>query len=133
MSKSSPAGCVFLLDDDKTMVKKIKSAVTDSDREIVFNEATKPGVSNLLTLQSAITGKDIAALVANYEGRGYGDLKGETAEIVQGTLAPIRDRVHELLKDRAELERLIHLGADKARVAAQPTIELVYQRVGFVR
>jgi tryptophanyl-tRNA synthetase len=133
MSKSSPAGCVFLLDDDKTMVKKIKSAVTDSDREIVFNEATKPGVSNLLTLQSAITGKDIATLVANYEGRGYGDLKGDTADIVQGTLAPIRDRVHELLKDRAELERLIHLGADKARVAAQPTIELVYQRVGFVR
>ena len=133
MSKSSPSGCVFILDDDKTMVKKIKSAVTDSEREIVFNETTKPGVSNLLTLQSAITGKEIAALVEHYEGKGYGDLKGETAEIVHSILAPIRDRVHELLKDRAELERLLHVGAEKARAAAQPTIELVYQRVGFVR
>jgi tryptophanyl-tRNA synthetase len=133
MSKSSPTGCVFLLDDDKAMLKKIKSAVTDSGREIVFNEQDKPGVSNLLTLQSAITGKDIATLEAQYEGKGYGDLKGDTAEIVRETLAPIRDRVHELLQDRAELMRLIHMGADKARAAAQPTIDLVYQRVGFVQ
>lgn len=133
MSKSSPAGCVFLLDDDKAMVKKIKSAVTDSGREIVFNEHTKPGVSNLLTLQMAITGKDIATLEAHYQGKGYGDLKGDTAEIVRETLAPIRDRVHEFLQDRAELTRLIHVGADKARAAAQPTIDKVYQRVGFVQ
>lgn len=131
MSKSSPGGCVFLLDDDKTMLKKIKSAVTDSDRDIVFDEAKKPGVSNLLTLQSAITGTSIANLVTQYEGKGYGDLKTDTAEIVHGTLAPIRDRVQELLKDRGELLRLIDLGGEKARAAAAPTIDLVYERVGF--
>lgn len=133
MSKSSPAGCVFLLDDDKTMVKKIRSAVTDSGREVVFDEATKPGVSNLLTLQSAISGLDIATLVAQYEGRGYGDLKGETADMVQSTLAPIRNRVNEFLVDRGELQRLMLEGAEKARAAAQPTIDVVYQRVGFVQ
>lgn len=72
-------------------------------------------------------------LEAHYEGKGYGDLKGETAEIVLDTLVPIRNRVHELLKDRTELTRLIHMGADKARTAAQPTIDMVYQRVGFAQ
>jgi tryptophanyl-tRNA synthetase len=133
MSKSSAAGCVFILDDDKTMLKKIKSAVTDSEREIIFDEVNKPGVSNLLTLQSAITGASIATLEANYVGKGYGDLKGDTAEIVLGVLAPIRDRVNELLGDRAELERLMSIGGEKARSAAQPTIDHVYERVGFVQ
>lgn len=133
MSKSSPSGCVFLLDDDKTMLKKIKSAVTDSERDIIFDEKAKPGVSNLLTLQSAITGTSVSTLVSNYAGKGYGDLKSDTAEIVHGTLAPIRDRVHELLQDRHELVRLMHLGAEKARTVAQPTIDLVYERVGFAQ
>ena len=131
MSKSSPSGCVFLLDDDKTMLKKIKSAVTDSERDIIFDEINKPGVSNLLTLQSAITGTSIVQLVGQYEGKGYGDLKADTAEIVHATLAPIRDRVSELMQDRAELLRLIDAGGEKARVAAAPTIDLVYERVGF--
>lgn len=133
MSKSSPSGCVFLLDEDKSMVKKIKSAVTDSDRDIIFDESAKPGVSNLLTLQSAITGTTISELVTSYAGKGYGDLKADTAEIVHATLAPIRDRVQELMTDRAELERLIARGGQKAREAAQPTIDLVYNRVGFVQ
>lgn len=131
MSKSSPTGCVFLLDDDKTMMKKIKSAVTDSDREIIFDESAKPGVSNLLVLQSAITGTDIPTLVSNYEGKGYGDLKSDTAEIVLGELGPIRDRVVEFLKDPAELNRLITRGGDKARAAAESTINAVYQGIGF--
>ena len=133
MSKSSPSGCVFLLDEDKSMLKKIKSAVTDSDRDIIFDESAKPGVSNLLTLQSAITGTTISELVTSYAGKGYGDLKADTAEIVHATLAPIRDRVQELMTDRAELERLIARGGQKAREAAQPTIDLVYNRVGFVQ
>jgi len=133
MSKSSPSGCVFLLDEDKSMLKKIKSAVTDSDRDIIFDESAKPGVSNLLTLQSAITGTTIPELVTSYAGKGYGDLKADTAEIVHATLAPIRDRVQELMTDRAELERLIARGGQKAREAAQPTIDLVYNRVGFVQ
>jgi tryptophanyl-tRNA synthetase len=133
MSKSSAAGCVFILDDDKTMLKKIKSAVTDSERDIIFDEVNKPGVSNLLTLQSAITGLSVTTLEANYVGKGYGDLKGDTAEIVLGALAPIRDRVREFLGDRAELERLMSLGGEKARSSAQPTIDQVYERVGFVQ
>jgi tryptophanyl-tRNA synthetase len=131
MSKSSPNGCVFLLDENKVAEKKIKSAVTDSEAEIRFDDQSKPGVSNLLTLQKAITGKSIAALESEYVGRGYGDLKKETAEIVLGVVEPIRTRVNELLTDPAELESLMNKGARKAREAAEPTLDLVYERVGF--
>ena len=131
MSKSSPPGCVFLLDDNKVAEKKIKSAVTDSDSEVSFDEDMKPGISNLLTLQKAITGKSIDVLESDYAGRGYGDLKKETAEIVLGVIEPIRTRVHELLTDPAELQTLMNKGAQKARDAAAPTLDLVYERVGF--
>ncbi len=131
MSKSSPGGCVFLLDENKAVEKKIKSAVTDSDAVVRFDEAKKPGVSNLLTLQKAITGKTMEVLESEYTGRGYGDLKKETAEIVLGVVDPIRTRVNELLTDPAELESLMNKGAQKAREAAAPTLELVYKRVGF--
>lgn len=131
MSKSSPSGCVFLLDENKTAEKKIKSAVTDSDAEVRFDDENKPGVSNLLTLQKAITGKSIDVLEAEYAGRGYGDLKKETAEIVLGVVEPIRMRVNELLTDPAELESLMNKGAHKAREASAPTLDLVYERVGF--
>ncbi len=131
MSKSSPSGCVFLLDENKAVEKKIKSAVTDSDAVVRFDEAKKPGVSNLLTLQKAITGKTMEVLESEYTGRGYGDLKKETAEIVLGVVDPIRTRVNELLTDPAELESLMNKGAQKAREAAAPTLELVYERVGF--
>ncbi len=131
MSKSSPSGCIFLLDENKAAEKKIKSAVTDSDAVVRFDEAKKPGVSNLLTLQKAITGKTMEVLESEYTGRGYGDLKKETAEIVLGVVDPIRTRVNELLTDPAELESLMNKGAQKAREAAAPTLELVYERVGF--
>mgnify|MGYP006268018933 CR=1 FL=1 len=132
MSKSSPAGCVFLLDDDKALTKKIKSAVTDSERDIVFDTERKPGVSNLLSMQQALTGKGIDELVAGYEGRGYGDLKGETAEIVVEFVRPIRERVAELMSDRAELSRLMSIGAHKARATAGETLAAVYDKVGFI-
>ncbi len=131
MSKSSPSGCVFLLDENEAVEKKIKSAVTDSDAVVRFDEAKKPGVSNLLTLQKAITGKTMEVLESEYTGRGYGDLKKETAEIVLGVVDPIRTRVNELLTDPAELVSLMNKGAQKAREAAAPTLELVYERVGF--
>ena len=131
MSKSSPSGCVFLLDENKVAEKKIKSAVTDSDASVVFNEVTKSGVSNLLTLQKAITGKSIETLESEYEGRGYGDLKKETAEIVLGVVEPIRSQVNELLTDPAELESLMNKGAQKARSAAEPTLAAVYEKIGF--
>jgi tryptophanyl-tRNA synthetase len=132
MSKSAPAGCAFLLDDDKALTKKIKSAVTDSEREIRFDPEGKPGVSNLLAIQQALTGRGIAELERTYEGRGYGDLKGETAEIVVETVAPIRTRVEELMSDPAELRRLMTIGAHRARETAAQTLDVVYERVGFV-
>ncbi|MGK2869646.1 MAG: tryptophan--tRNA ligase, partial [Mycobacterium sp.] len=105
MSKSaaSDAGLISLLDDPKKTAKKIRSAVTDSEREIRFDRDTKPGVSNLLTIQSAVTGTDIDTLVTGYAGRGYGDLKTETADAVVEFVTPIKARVDELLDDPAEL------------------------------
>ena len=132
MSKSSPAGCAFLLDDDKTLAKKVKSAVTDSEREVRYDMDAKPGVSNLLTIQSAITGRGMDVIVADYAGRGYGDLKADTAEIVVDFVRPIRERVDELMGDPAELRRLMTIGAHKARATASDTLDAVYQAVGFV-
>ena len=131
MSKSSPSGCVFLLDENKAAEKKIKSAVTDSDGEVRFDELNKPGVSNLLALQKAINNTSIASLESEYAGRGYGDLKKETSEVVLSVIEPIRTRVNELLIDPAELESLMNKGAQKARDAAEPTLNLVYDRIGF--
>lgn len=132
MSKSSPTGCVFLLDEDKVSAKKIKSAVTDSEREIRFDPKVKAGVSNLLTLQQAILGTPMDELVAGYVDRGYGDLKKETAEIVLDAIGPIRERTREYLADPSELRRAMDKGAGKARAAAAPTLAAVYEKVGFV-
>ena len=131
MSKSSPSGCVFLLDENKAAEKKIKSAVTDSDAVVRFDELNKPGVSNLLALQKAINNTSIESLESEYEGRGYGDLKKETFEVVLSVIEPIRTRVNQLLTDPAELESLMNKGAQKARDAAEPTLNLVYDRIGF--
>jgi tryptophanyl-tRNA synthetase len=132
MSKSSPSGCAFLLDDDAVLAKKFKTAVTDSEREIRFDMATKPGVSNLLAMQQALTGRAIAELEAAYAGKGYGDLKSDTAEIVIGFVRPIRERVGELMADPAELRRLMAVGATKASHTARHTLAAVYEAVGFV-
>lgn len=132
MSKSAPAGCVFLLDDPGVTRKKIMSAVTDSGREIWFDPEDKPGVSNLLTLLSAFDGRPIDEVVSSYEGRGYGDLKKDVAEVVVDFCLGFRGRVDELMADPAELSRLVRMGADRARAAATPTLAAVYDRVGFV-
>ena len=133
MSKSSPAGCVFILDDDAVTTKKIKSAVTDSQREISFDPDGKPGVSNLLTMQQAILGTSMSDLVAQYSDKGYGDLKKDTAEIVVAAIQPIRERTRDYLADPAELQRIMHEGAGKARQVAGTTLAAVYDKVGFVR
>lgn len=132
MSKSAPTGCIFLLDDPKVTRKKIMSAVTDSERDIRFDPEGKPGVSNLLTLVSALEGRPVEEVESGYEGRGYGDLKKDVAEIVVDYCDGFRSRVDELMSDPAELGRLVRLGADRARAAATPTLEAVYERVGFV-
>ena len=132
MSKSSPAGCVFLLDDASVTAKKIKSAVTDSQREIVFDPDRKPGVSNLLTIQQAILGTSMDDLVSHYSDKGYGDLKKDTADIVVAAVQPIRERTQDYLADPAELLRVMHQGAGKARQVAAKTLATVYEKVGFV-
>ncbi len=134
MSKSaaSDAGLISLLDDPAKTAKKIRSAVTDSDREIRFDAEAKPGVSNLLTIQSAVTGTAIDALVRGYEGRGYGDLKKDTAEAVVEFVTPIKTRVDELLADQAELEAVLAAGAQRARGVSANTLKRVYERLGFL-
>lgn len=134
MSKSaeSPAGLINLLDEPKLIAKRIKSAVTDTGTEIRFDRENKPGVSNLLTIYSAITGQSIEQLTAAYEGKMYGHLKVDLAEVVTAHLSPIRDRANELLADPAELDRLLAVGADKAREAAAATLKDVYSKVGFL-
>lgn len=132
MSKSLPHGAVFLLDDPRTITKRIKSAVTDSETEVRFDPETKPGVSNLLSILAAFTDRDVDTVVKDYEGKGYGALKGDTAEAVVAFAQPFAARVAELRGDPAELERLMAAGAAKARVVAAQTVATVYDRVGFV-
>ena len=134
MSKSAAtdAGLISLLDDPKKTAKKIRSAVTDSEREIRFDREAKPGVSNLLTIQSAVTGTDIDTLVAGYAGRGYGDLKTETADAVVDFVTPIKARVDELLDDPAELQAVLAKGAARADEVASATLQRVYDRMGFL-
>ena len=132
MSKSSPTGCVFLLDDPKVTRKKIMSAVTDSEREIRYDPEAKAGVSNLLTLLSAFDGRDVHEMAGTYDGRGYGDLKKDVAEVVVDFCTGFRAKVDDLMADPAELNRLVRQGAERARAAAAPTLEAVYDRVGFV-
>jgi len=124
MSKSAAteAGLINLLDDPKTSAKKIRSAVTDSDREVRYDQEAKPGVSNLLTIQSAVTGTDVAKLVDGYTGRGYGDLKADTADAVVEFVVPIKARVDELLADPAELESVLAAGAQRAKDVSAKTL-----------
>jgi tryptophanyl-tRNA synthetase len=133
MSKSLPgAGCLSLLDAATVSAKKIRSAVTDTGREVVADPVAKPGVTNLLTIHSALSGQSIAALEERFAGRGYGDLKKEVAEVVTDALAPIQQRTAELLGDPAELQRILATGAARAREVAAPTLATVYDRVGFL-
>jgi tryptophanyl-tRNA synthetase len=134
MSKtaSSPNGLIDLLEDPARSAKKIRSAVTDTGREVVFDEAAKPGVSNLLTIYAALSGRTIAQLQAEYEGKGYGDLKKDLADVVVGFVTPIQKRTAEYLADPAELDAILAKGAEKARSVAEPTLKAVYDRVGFL-
>ncbi|WP_199253793.1 tryptophan--tRNA ligase [Mycolicibacterium mengxianglii] len=134
MSKSAAtdAGLISLLDDPAKTAKKIRSAVTDSEREIRFDRDTKAGVSNLLTIQSAVTGTEVDTLVAGYQGRGYGDLKKDTAEAVVEFVTPIKTRVDELLADPSELEAVLAAGATRAREVSAKTLQRVYDRLGFL-
>ncbi|MFM7489118.1 MAG: tryptophan--tRNA ligase [Actinomycetota bacterium] len=129
-SSSSEAGIVYLDDDPAAIMKKFKRAVTDSESEVRFDRATKPGVSNLLEILAACTGRTPDAVAADYTQ--YGPLKNDTGEAVVAVLAPIQERYRELLADRAELSRLLRVGADKARAVASRTLERAYTNIGIL-
>jgi tryptophanyl-tRNA synthetase len=131
-SASSPAGIIELLEDPARSAKKIRSAVTDTGREIVFDPEAKPGISNLLTIYSALTGRTIDDLVAAYDGKGYGDLKKDLAEVVVEFVKPMQERTRAYLDDPAQLDKLLAIGAEKARAVAVETLRTAYERVGFL-
>jgi len=134
MSKSAadPKGLINIMDDDSTITKKIKSAVTDTDGIIKADAVNKPGVTNLLGIYSAITGESVISLEDRFAGAGYGVLKGELADVVIAAIGPIRDRANELMSEETELDRLLALGADKANEVAEATLAKVYERIGFI-
>jgi tryptophanyl-tRNA synthetase len=131
-SASSPAGIIELLDDPKVSAKKIRSAVTDSGSEVRFDPGKKPGVSNLLTIYSALDGRSVDELTQAYAGKGYGDLKGDLADVVVEFVTPFRNRTLELLEDRAQLDAVLRAGCERAGAVAERTLADVYDRVGFV-
>jgi tryptophanyl-tRNA synthetase len=131
-SASSPGGIIELLDDPKVSAKKIRSAVTDAEREIRFDPEHKAGISNLLTIYAALTGRKVAELEADYAGKGYGDLKKDLAEVVGDFVSPLRDKVASYLDDRTELDRVLAEGATRARDVAGATLRAVYDRIGFL-
>lgn len=135
MSKSSGsgAGVIELMDAPEINIKKIKSAVTDTGREVKFDEKEKAGISNLLTIHSQLSGTSISDLEQRFEGKGYGDFKGEVAEVVVEYFAPIRKRALELLEDESALLKLLAEGAAKARAVASETISQTYKNLGLVQ
>ncbi len=134
MSKSSgsAAGVLEIMDTPEANVKKIKSANTDAGREIKFDEKEKPGISNLLSIHSALSGKKVSEIENDFAGKGYGDFKAEVAQVVVDHLRPIRDRALELLQDEAHLVQILHSGADKARTVASATVAQSYKNLGLV-
>jgi tryptophanyl-tRNA synthetase len=134
MSKSagSVVGVLEIMDTAEANTKKIKSATTDAGREVTFDEKEKPGISNLLTIHAALSGKSVADLENEFAGKGYGDFKAAVAEVVVEYLRPIRSRALELLDDEAHLIKVLHAGADKARTVASATVAETYKNLGLV-
>jgi tryptophanyl-tRNA synthetase len=133
MSKSiGGSGCVWMLDDPQVIEKKIRTAVTDTGRDVVADPDTKPGVTNLMTILSAFGNRSMEQIERDFDGRGYGDLKKEVAEAVLETVVPFQSRVRELVDDPVELDSLLAQGAARARDVSSRTLAQVYDRVGFV-
>jgi tryptophanyl-tRNA synthetase len=126
-------GTVLVLDPPEVIRRKFKTAVTDSGRDVRYAPDEKPGVSNLIEILAVSSGRAIPEVEAAYDGRGYGDLKADVGEAVVELFRPVQERYAELRADVAELRRLLAVGADKARETAAPTLELMYERMGFVR
>ena len=135
MSKSRgvESGTVFMLDPPETIRKKVKSAVTDSGSDVRYDPDEKPGISNLIELLTVVTGESIKDVEGRYDGSGYGQFKGDVADAIVAALEPIQQRYRELRSDPAELQRLLAMGAEKARASSAPTLSLMYERLGFAR
>jgi len=130
-SASSMAGVIELLDTPEVTLKKFKSSVTDDGKEVKFDEKLKPGISNLLTIHSALSGKSISDLENEFSGKGYGDFKAAVAEVVIAKLEPISKRTNELMDDPAELSRVLSNGAQKANEVASTTLKAAYSAIGL--
>lgn len=131
-SVSSPNGVIDVLDDEKVIAKRIRSAVTDTGREVRFDPVNKAGVSNLLTIHAALSGTPVAELETRFAGRGYGDLKSEVADVVIEHVRPLREAVATYLADPAQLDAVLHDGAQRARAVARDTLARVYDTVGLL-
>jgi tryptophanyl-tRNA synthetase len=134
MSKSaaSPNGIIDLLDPPKTVAKRIRSAVTDAEGVVRFDREAQPGVANLLTIFSALSGREVADIVADYDGKGYGHLKVDLAEVVTDFLTPFQERVNGYLSDPASLDAVLEDGADRARAIARATLGRISERFGLL-
>ena len=134
MSKSMPEGCVFLMERPEDIQRKFKRAITDSDTEncVRFDPENKPGVANLMSIYSAVTGKSFAEIEAEFAGQGYGKFKPVVGDAVIEHLRPIREESQRLLKDKAYLEGVYRDGAQKASYVAEKTLRKVYKKIGFV-
>ncbi|WP_329272226.1 tryptophan--tRNA ligase [Streptomyces sp. NBC_01451] len=131
-SASTPKGLINLLDDPKVTAKKVRSAVTDTDTVIRFDPQEKPGISNLLGIYSTLTGTDVAELERTYDGKGYGALKVDLADVVVDFVTPFRERTQQYLDDPETLDSILAKGAEKARAVAAETLAQTYERVGFL-
>ena len=132
-TRGAPQGVVRMVDEPDVIRKKFKSAVTDSGAEILHDPTTKPGIANLLEIMSVATGEPVADLERRYDSVGYGQFKEDVGEAVVALLVPIQERYYELRSDERELQRLLAVGAEKARRASEPTLEAMYDRMGFVK
>jgi tryptophanyl-tRNA synthetase len=132
-TRGAPQGVVRMVDDPDVIRKKFKTAVTDSEKEIRHDPEAKPGISNLLEIMSVATGDPVAELERRYDGAGYGQFKEDVGEAVVTLLEPIQECYRDLRADERELQRLLAVGAEKARRASEPTLEAMYDRMGFVK
>lgn len=134
MSKSaaSMSGVIELLDSSDVILKKFKSSVTDAGKEIKYDEKSKPGISNLLTIHSAFSGKSITEVENEFADKGYGDFKTAVADVVNAEIAPIREKTATLMQDPAELMRILKIGGEKANQVASETLKKVYGAIGLV-
>ena len=132
MSKSEPDGCVFLMDKPEDIMRKFKRAVTDCETCVKYDVDNKPGISNLLTIYCAASGKSMDEAQEAFKDQGYGVFKPAVGEAVVELLRPIQDEANRLMKDKAYLEHVYQEGAQKAQYLANKTLRKVYKKVGFV-